>query len=283
MASNSTELSKTHQIRSLSLPSKLNPINQRIETELKRLRIKEESSNSTSERITIGVHGLAQLYRCINQALSLPLTQQALSLHKHKKHIGALLKTSSRLLNICSSIKEVVLLQESVTKVLESSIFDSKENCDIACYNVSRKEVIRRAKDAILALNQLNAKILGDEDSNSHLQTMIKSVRCINIINLSVIESILVFLSMPVSKGKRSLISKLVNKGDQKIGNEINDVDNVLHDLILRKALSHDRLCFSLAKLKALLDVMKDIANGLENMCRELSETKVCLMNIMSS
>lgn len=286
MASFSTELNTSHKIRSLSLPSKLNPINHRIEQELKRLRSKEEASTSSSESIIIGVSGLAKLYGCINQALSLPMTQQALSLRHHEKHVGELLKGCSSLLNVCSSINEVVLHQVAITKRLVSSLSKREESLktgsNIALYNSARKEVIKRAKDVVKSLNQLNAEVLGEEDC--HRSTVIKSLRCVSIINLSVFESLLLFLSMPVSKPKRTLVSKLMNKGKWKCdsGNEINDVDNVLHELVSEKAVIDEKLCFALAKSKALVAVMDGIKNDLESMRTQLSETKVSLMNIAS-
>ncbi|KNA21800.1 hypothetical protein SOVF_039430 [Spinacia oleracea] len=283
MASFSTEMNTCHKIRSLSLPSKLNPINHRIEQELKRLKNKEEASISASESIIIGVSGLGKLYGCINQALSLPMTQQALSLHQHQKHVGELLKQCSSLLNVCISIKEIVLQQQEITKTLESSLSQRDvslkiRNNNIAIYNSSRKEVIRKAKEVVISLNQLNAQVLREEDSSR--STVIKSLRCISIINLSVFESLLFFLSMPVYK--RSLVSKLMNKWKCDSGYEINHIDSLLLELVSRKQVNEDKLCFALAKSKALVGVMEGIQNGLLNMCTQLSETKVSLINILS-
>ncbi|KMT06892.1 hypothetical protein BVRB_6g152300 [Beta vulgaris subsp. vulgaris] len=274
----------SHQVRSLSLPSKLNHINQQIEHELKRLRIKEEASTSSSESVIIGVSGLAELYGCINRALSLPMTQQALSLRQHEKHVGELLKKCSSLLNVCNSIKEVLLQQGAITKEVESALSHRKGESqnNIVNYNSSRKEVIRKSKDVLSSLNQLNAQVLGEDDC--HSSTVIKSLRCVSIINLSVYESLLSFLSMPVSKPKRSLVSKLMNKGKGKCerGNEIYDVDMVLHEMISGKTVDDAKLCFTVGKLKVLMGVMEGMENGLESMYKELSETKVFLMNILS-
>ncbi|XP_021756086.1 uncharacterized protein LOC110721246 [Chenopodium quinoa] len=288
MASFSTEMNTSHKIRSLSLPSKLNPINHRIEQELKRLRSKEEASTSASESIIIGVSGLEKLYGCINQALSLPMTQQALSLRQHEKHVAELFKGCSSLLNACSLIKEVVFQQVEITKSLESS-FTEKEDIlkirsNIANYNSLRKEVIGKAKDILMSLNQLNAEVLGDEDC--HRSTVIKSLRCVSIINLSVFESLILFLSVPMSRQKKSLVSKLMNKAGKwkyESGNEINDVDNVLHQLVSTKDANDQKLlCYSLGKSKVLVGVVEGIQNDLEKMCTQLSNTKLSLMNILS-
>ncbi|KMT06891.1 hypothetical protein BVRB_6g152290 [Beta vulgaris subsp. vulgaris] len=273
----------THQIRSLSLPSKLNHINQRIEQELKRLKTKEEASTSASESIVIGVSGLAKLYECINQALSLPMTQQALSLRQHEKHVGELLKGCSSLLDVCSSIKKLVVQQLVITKELESNLSNREVgNNNIASYISSRKEVIRKSKDVFLSLNQLNAQVLAGE--NSHLSTVIKSLKCVSIINLSVYESLMFFLSIPVSKPRRSLVSRLMNKGRGKCesGNELNDVDLVLHELMSGKTINDEKLNFAVGKLNALVGVMESVEKGLENMYKQMSETKVFLMNIVS-
>uniref|UniRef100_A0A803MAR0 Uncharacterized protein n=2 Tax=Chenopodium quinoa TaxID=63459 RepID=A0A803MAR0_CHEQI len=279
-------MSSSHKIRSLSLPSRLNPINHRIEQELKRLRSKEEASTSASESIIIGVSGLEKLYGCINQALSLPMTQQTLSLRQHEKHVAELFKGCSSLLNVCSSIKEVVFQQVEITKSLESSLTEKEDilriRSNIANYNSLRKEVIGKAKDILMSLNQLNAEVLGDEDC--HRSTVIKSLRCVSIINLSVFESILLFLSVPVSKPKKTLVSKLMNKGKWKYesGNEINDVDNVLHQLVSTKDANDQKLCYALGKSTVLVGVVEGIQNDLEKMCTQLTNTKLSLMNILS-
>ncbi|XP_021756085.1 uncharacterized protein LOC110721245 [Chenopodium quinoa] len=286
MVSFSMELNKSHQIRSLSIPSKINPINQKIENELNRLSTIEDASTSASESISIGVSGLVELYRCINQALSLPMTQQALLLRQHDKHVGELLKGCSSLLNVCSLINEIVLQQGVVTKKLKNTLTHREESLkigsDVANYTFLRKEVMRKARDILPSLNLLNSEVLGEEDCQ--ISTVIKSLRCVSIINLSVFQSLLVFLSMPVSKPKRSLVSKIMNKGRGKCesGNEINDVDMVLHELVSGKSVNDEKLCFSVKKLKALADVMEGIESGLENICKQLSQTKVSLMNIAS-
>ncbi|KAL2939675.1 putative methyl-accepting chemotaxis protein YoaH [Bienertia sinuspersici] len=288
MGSYSIETKHFQEVRSLSLPSKLNHINQRIEQELKKLGTKEEASTSASESIIIGVTGLAKLYGCINQALSLPMTQQALSLRQHEKHVGELLKGCSSLLNVCTSIKEVVSKQGLITKEIETSLSDTKERskfgCNVSKYNSTRKEVIRDVKDVIMSLNQINDEVLG-KDQDCHLSTVIKSLKCVSIINLSVYESLMCFMSLPMSKSKRSFFAKLMNKGKGKgvVGNEISDVDVALHELNSEKGATNEKVCVSsLGKLKALVNVLDKFENGLENMHKELSQTKVCLMNILS-
>ncbi|KAL2939687.1 Glutamyl-tRNA(Gln) amidotransferase subunit A [Bienertia sinuspersici] len=282
----SMDLNNFQEKRSLSLPSKVNHIHRKIEQELKKLKIKEEASKSASESINIGVSGLAGLYGCVNQALSLPMTQQALSLRQHEKHVGELLKGCSSLLNVCTSIKEVVSKQGLITKEIESSLSEIEEmsnfGTNIVNYNSSRKEVIREAKDVIMSLTQVNDEVLGKEEY--HASTVIKSLKCVSIINLSVFESLLSFMSMPVSKPKHSLVSKLMNKKRSKCetGNEINDVDVVLHELVSMKEVNDEKLCLSLGKLKELMGVMANIENRLDNICKELSKTKVFIMNILS-
>ncbi|KAL2939688.1 hypothetical protein RDABS01_033846 [Bienertia sinuspersici] len=282
----SMDLNNFQEKRSLSLPSKVNHIHRKIDQELKKLKIKEEASKSASESINIGVSGLGELYGCINQALSLPMTQQALSLRQHEKHVGELLKGCSSLLNVCTSIKEVVSKQGLITKEIESSLSEIEERSNfgtnIVNYNSSRKEVIREAKDVTISLTQVNDEVLGNEEY--HASTVIKSLKCVSIINLSVFESLLSFMSMPMSKPKRSLVSKLMNKKRSKCetGNEINDVDVVLHELVSMKEVNDDKLCLSLGKLKELKGVMANIENRLDNICKELSKTKVFIMNILS-
>ena len=162
MVGSSNELNTGRQIRSFSLPSKSNLVNKRIEEELEKLKIKEASSTSATETINIGLSGLADLYSCINQVLSLPLTQQALSMRTHEKCVGQLLKVCSNLQNFASTTKEIVLQQKKLTGDLLSALSARNEGSTsthyerkMASYISSRKDVIKRAKGLTLPLKQL--------------------------------------------------------------------------------------------------------------------------------
>jgi len=297
MASSSTQLSQPHhQIRSLSLPSKLNPINRRIEEKLKKLRTKEESSTSASEAISIGLSGVAELYECINEVLGLPLTQQALSLRQHERCVGELVKTCSSLVRVCTSAMEIVLQHREMAKEVQLSISNNgRERLNmesiVARYTSSRKELIKKATGVILSLKNLDDRNFASDDNQQ--STVTKALRCVSIINISVYESALVFLSMPVLSPKWSLLSKVMNKANgkrggqakSKSGNELHDVDVALQTFLSsRKAVDddHGKFCAVLENLNAFVGVMEGIESGLESVYKQITKTKSFLMNILS-
>ena len=301
MVGSSNELNTGHQVRSFSLPSKSNLINKRIEEELEKLRIKEASSTAPAEKVSLGLSGLADLYLCINQVLSLPQTQRALSMRQHEKCVSELLKVCSNLLNFGGMTKEIVLRHKKLTADLLSELstynagstststhYESK----MASYISSRKEVIKRARGLTQSLNQLvNDDSFGSsslfQQHNHQLSAVIKALTCVSIINASVYESLLLFLLSPVSKPTLGfLVSKLIHKSSAKSirctksGNELTDVDIALQSL--RSGFNGDKVQSVLQRLDDLRSMIQGIEIGLDNAYIQLKETKSCLMNIVS-
>ena len=137
MAGSSNELNTSHQIRSFSLPSKSNLINIRVQEELEKLRTKKKFSTSAAETISIGLSGLAILYFCINQVLSLS-TQQALRMRKHEKCVSELLKVWSSLMNFAHTTKEIARATAEEAYCLSSiSTFNTKWRINL---NTLRKQ-----------------------------------------------------------------------------------------------------------------------------------------------
>jgi len=68
--------------------------------------------------------------------------------------------------------------------------------------------------------------------------------------------------------------------GDQaKSRNELHDVDIALHTLLSSKTVdNNEKFRISLENLKALMSVMEGIENGLESLCKQLTETKASLI-----
>ncbi|KAJ8425554.1 LOW QUALITY PROTEIN: hypothetical protein Cgig2_027530 [Carnegiea gigantea] len=299
MAGASYELNAGHKIRSFSLPSKPNLFNERLTEELEKLRIKEASSTSATETISIGLSGLADLYLCINQVLSLPQTQQALLMRQHAKCVSELLKVCSNLLNFGSMTKEIVLQHKKLTADLLSEVSthnasststSTRYESKMASYISSGKQVIKRARGLTQSLNQLvkddsfGSSSLFQED-NHQLSAVIKALTCVSIINASVYESLLLFLLSPVSKPTLGfLVSKLIHKSSAKSirctksGNELTDVDIALQSL--RSGCNRGQVQSVLQRLDDLRSMMQGIEISLDNAYIQLKETKSCLMNI---
>src|ERR1044072_1283909 len=98
MATFSPKSSSRYGVRSISLPTRSHPSTARVEEELNKLK-SCTSSSSRVETICYGLSGLVELYKCIEDLLKLPLTQQALSQHKNDKWLNELLDSPVRFLD----------------------------------------------------------------------------------------------------------------------------------------------------------------------------------------
>lgn len=73
--SSTSKSNDAYHIRSISLPSRSLPSALQIEEELNKLKTWEASSVPTAEKINYTLIGLEKLYKCIDDLLSLPVTQ----------------------------------------------------------------------------------------------------------------------------------------------------------------------------------------------------------------
>ncbi|KAL2939674.1 ATP-dependent helicase/deoxyribonuclease subunit B [Bienertia sinuspersici] len=278
----------TH-FRSSSYPPKSNPIIQKIEEELKKLRKSEASSSSITETIYIGLKGLARLYRCIDDMLKMPLlSQKTLSLNL-SKHGNFLIEGSSKLLEICISSKHIL------EKFLLECCSCSNNEIKVSRYFALRKEMMKGAKSLALQLRQVEGSFYEStrNDNNNEVVNedfeVIRVLKCVSIINISVLESLLRFLGMPLkSSSKFGLFSKLVIKKSKsviseenlpKCGNELSNVDVVLHSFDVERFEIND---FAKKRLEVLEAALRGIDDGLSNIIKQLNKTRASLMSIIS-
>ncbi|GMH25156.1 hypothetical protein Nepgr_026999 [Nepenthes gracilis] len=290
--------------RSISLPSMSNPIIRRIGEELDKLKEWEESSTSTSETISIGLTGLGNLYKCLDDALSLPLIQQAPSFHHHEQCVNELLETSLRLLDICSAAREIVLQLKEADRELRSALRRRKHDpvsieSNTADYICKRKKTIKSAKALVLSLKRVeenfgSSSILEDDHHHHRLSTVINALRCVSFMNISIYESLFFFLSMPVlcckpRSSKWPLVSKLMQMrvtdqcgNEAETWNELKNVDVALRSLSCCQKSEPEKVEFVVKRLEDLEVGMDAIENGLDSMFRQLIKTRASLLNLFS-
>ncbi|KAJ7944079.1 DUF241 domain protein [Quillaja saponaria] len=134
-----------HHVRSISLPSRLQPKSRKIETELKNLKASANlASSPQAETIQVGMAGLAELYSYILELINSPLTQQALIHHEQGKEAEEALDRSIELLDICGSARDLLLLIKEHVQVLQSALRrkggDSSIKNDVYVYICFRKK-----------------------------------------------------------------------------------------------------------------------------------------------
>jgi hypothetical protein len=280
-----------YHVRSISLPSRSHPTTQRIEEELNKLKAWEVSSNSTSGSICNGLSGLEDLYKCMDDLLNLASTQQVLSRYENEKCLDELLDGSVRLLDVCSIGRDILLRFREQVQALQSAFRrrkgDSSTESSVATFTCFRKKMKKDAKKLIASLKQMDNKLGASSllDQDQHLSAVIRVIREVNVINCSIFQSLLMFLSTSSkpNQSRWSLVSKLMHKGviacEEKQEN-VNEIETV--DAALSEVSDSEKVKIAQKRLEALEMSIDDLGNCLERLSRPLIKSRASLLNIIS-
>ncbi|KAI3502802.1 hypothetical protein L1887_31127 [Cichorium endivia] len=260
----SSSISKNrHTTRSISLPPRSHPSTLQVQEELNNLKTWESSTSHIhdAETISSGVTCLERLYTCVDDLLSLPLTQQALSNHQHEKLVNELLDRSMKLLDICGSVRDLVSQVKEHVRDFQSALRRKKRDfvVDDSFLKKLKKDAIRAVAD----LKQIDI-IYGSKPLNldPHLSSVIRVVRDVSDVSISVFGLLLSYLHASIPKQnsvtKWSMVSKFIQKGAAR-----------------RK--DQPEIC-----VESLEFPIEGIENGLECMFRRLIRTRASLLNILS-
>lgn len=258
-------ISQIH-FRSISLPSRLHPINSpAFEAEFQKLKSCQTCPVS-SETIQSGLLGLAELYNSIQEH-----TQH----NQDGKSIEESLESSIELLDSCTAIRELVQMLRENVQALQSGLrrkgVDPAINDDVSSYFSLRKKMNKCIAKSMKAIKNMENK-----NGSSNLITL-------NDLTLAIFKSVLIFLSSPTAKiGGWNLISKMiVTKSDKDCGviSEVGCVDLALKMLQSSKVVDVQMLKTSLRNLDSSAEA---IEAGLERLFRQLLQTRVTLLNILT-
>ncbi|KAK9265529.1 hypothetical protein L1049_001774 [Liquidambar formosana] len=301
MAGFLTKPNKRYDVRSISMPTRSHPSTLRVEEELNKLKSWEASSSSKAETICTRLSGLGVLYRCIEDLLKLPLTQQLLAQNQHEKWVNEFLDGLVRYLDICSKARDAVLLMKENVGELQSALRRRKGGelsieSTVNAYICSRKNMKKEITKSLAALKQMDNKIGASPPLNldHHLSAVTRVLREASLITISIFQSLLLLLSVPVLNPKPtkwSLVAKLVHKGllacesRQEDMNEVGSVDFALSSLLMQnsgKFFEAEKIQSAHERLEALNCSIDSLENGLECLFRHLIHTRVSLLNILS-
>ncbi|XP_015065371.1 uncharacterized protein LOC107010606 [Solanum pennellii] len=273
--------------RSISLPSRSHPATQNIEEELTKLKTWEFSASPTAEAVYNGLVGFGEVHKCMGDLLNLPLTLQSLSQCQNKKWVDEILDKSVRFLDVCGITRELVSQFKENVKDVQSSLRRRKGDLSINNYTTFRKKMKKEAKNLITALKRMDHEEVVDvmEIDDQLVSAVIRVLREVATIGISVFQMVLSFLSAPICKpiSKWSLVSRLVNKGgDQDNVNEIESVDAALSSLSKCDPNEMEKIQFVLSKLERVEAHFECIENGLDNIFRCLIRSRSTLLNVVS-
>lgn len=286
MASSSGSTNNYH-VRSISLPCRSHPAIVRVNQELHMLKTLETSCCQTSEEICNGLSGLAELYDCTNDFLSLQFTQEAAL-------IDHLLDGSVRLLDICGGTRDLVTQIKEHTRELESSIRRRKGDMSIersiAKFNSFRRQTKKEAKRLIASLKQIKKQfeaftMLELDQKQSSLIGLLTEVA---LSSISIYQSLLTLVTVPVSKpkGRWSVITKMIHTErvscEEKIEN-MNELERI--DVALRSLCTSSegkKIECAQRGLVTLETHFESMESNLECLFRRLIKTRTLFLNMAS-
>ncbi|WJX61231.1 hypothetical protein P8452_46344 [Trifolium repens] len=251
---------KSH-VRSNSFPSRSHPSSTRIEQDLNKIKTWEATSTSTSDSITNGLSMLEDLYISLEDLLNMASTQKAISHHQGEKSVEELLDGSVKILDICGITRDTMLQIKENVQTLHSSLRrrkgDSSIEKSITEYNFFTKKMKKNVTKLITSLKQMECKFGASPllNQDQEFVSVIRVLREVIVMNISIFQSILSFLVGSASKSKTAKwlkVAKLMHKKD-----------------------AHE-------KIEALENAIEMIENSLESVYRRLIKTRVSLLNIMT-
>ncbi|KAG8477599.1 hypothetical protein CXB51_030456 [Gossypium anomalum] len=241
--------------RSNSFPrsSRQHPLATEVNEHLNRLRASKEASTSSSS-ISHKLNGFQDLYDCVVKFLQLPLSRHALA----HECADELLDGSLRLLDLCSTAKDIVLQTKESTNELQSALRRRK---------IGESEIVIQRKNTV---------------SPSETVSMLKEIEAVTC---SMFEDLLSLISGP-KPGSWLSVSKLLHQRRivcEDAARNVNEFEKV--DVALKSFGTTKSEIINLEmqnQLKDLEQFIQDLEDGLECLFRCMIKARVSLLNILT-
>uniref|UniRef100_A0A7N1A2V3 Uncharacterized protein n=1 Tax=Kalanchoe fedtschenkoi TaxID=63787 RepID=A0A7N1A2V3_KALFE len=283
-----------YQVRSISLPSRSHPTSVRTEQELTSLKSwGSSSSGSSSNEVCSLLAGLEEAYKCADELVSM---QSACEIKR--RAIDSWFDGSVKLLDVCSSSRETMLMAKGHVQDIQSAMRrrskgDSSIQKTISGYLSFRKQMTKSATKMIALLKQMNHASATTSSLDDDSSRLIKVLRDVTEVTVSVFESLLTFLAAPScaakTSNKWSMVSRLMMTKraavrDDKAVNEFACVDAVMFksgSSQVSPFLASAQVV--LERLEALEVAIRGIDDRLGSMFMCLVTLRVSLLNRMST
>ncbi|PPS11062.1 hypothetical protein GOBAR_AA09570 [Gossypium barbadense] len=253
--------------RSNSFPrsSRQHPLATEVNEHLNRLRSSKEASTSSTS-ISHKLNGFQDLYDCVVKFLQLPLSHHALA----HECADELLDGSLRLLDLCSTAKDIVLQTKESTNELQSALRRRKIGeyeivSEVRKYISSRK-VSKKTIHKALG----NLKVIQRKNTVSHSET-VSMLKEIEAMKCSMFEDLL------------SLIFGPKPRKCEDAARNVNEFEKV--DVALKSFGTTKSEIINLEMQNQLKDLelfIQDLEDGLECLFRCMIKARVSLLNILT-
>ncbi|GMI68543.1 hypothetical protein like AT2G17080 [Hibiscus trionum] len=268
------------------------PFTSQIDEYLNRLRASQSASTSSS--IGRQLNCLQDLYDSVDMLLQFPLAQQALAQEQQRKLVEQLLDGSLMLLDVCGTAKDALLQTKECTQELQSVLrrrrgVEGLAN-EVRKYLTSRKAVRKAICKALKNLKNMENKLRSSSFSNDdETNAVINSLKQVEAVTISVLESLLSFISRPEAESKPSrwsLVSKFMHQkrviceDEEQKANELENADATLRSLIKSGNMKHVENVQN--ELQNSEMCIQDLDEGLESFFRRLIKARVTVLNILN-
>ncbi|CAI0405780.1 unnamed protein product [Linum tenue] len=271
-------------VRSVSLPSQAShpPAFSIIQQQLHDLKTAPQSAGSLRHNII----NLKALSQCIDDLLQTQLSEQRSSPEPATRlAVESLLDASIKLLDMCSSVRDIMSRMKQSMRDLESSLrrIRSDYSSQVDGYLVCRKGLGRLACK--------NIKIMEEEEKSSNMVgDLVSLLRGVEEICVAEFKAILWFVSAP-RKPHYSVVSKLmhskrevVEKGEIRTATVVEKkIDAEMFAIKSSKFVNAEQIGRLLRGLEGFGSSLEEAENGLEGLFRRLLRSRVLLLNILSN
>lgn len=267
----------TH-VRSTSLPLDAHPLISSVEDQLQRLKSSEASSSTNPSQ---KLDGLKNLYERVNDMLQIP----QISCETNSE----IVEGSLRILEICSSTRDVFSQMKECLRDLESSLRRRRGGdysalmSEVESYVISRERLNKSTWKFIRNLKKLE-KNETPPDTKGSTDSILREIE---IFSFTVFESLLTFIAQPESRSRLNFFvlkplraRRVLPK--EAILNEVESLDVELLALRDRKSgkdISTIQFQSILKRLESVELSIQEIEEGLEYLYRHLVKTRVSLLN----
>ncbi|KAF5204260.1 hypothetical protein FRX31_006154 [Thalictrum thalictroides] len=288
-----------YHLRCTSLPSASHPLATMIEENLNILRCwcwVDSTSSTNTEKLHIGIRHLTSLYDSVDDLLHLPHIQQVLVHHRDENFVDKVLDGSLRLLDVSSTIRDVLLrMKEHVQQtrsVLRRRRGEFKLRNEIDGYMHARRKINKVIHKCLRNLRKMVSKHSLFSQNDQDLVTVVHVLKEVETLTLSVCESLLRFLSGSRTSLKPSgwsLVSNLMHKKRIKCeeqhldSNEVEMLQKTMLVLSSHKCHEVKTLQKAQVQLEVLETSIRSLEDGLECVFRRLIKTRVSVLNILNN
>ncbi|KAF8013178.1 hypothetical protein BT93_I1149 [Corymbia citriodora subsp. variegata] len=273
---------KSHfHARSVSLPSKPNPLIPQAEEHLRRIKSSGATACSFSS-VSNTISSVVDFYDSVEDLLLFPDTQHAFV----QEGGDEVLERSLSLLDLCSTAKDVIAQTKENMQELQSTLRrrwgdDLALRSKIEAYLTSRKKAKKTIQNS---LKNLKIKSIFSSADQSGMTT-VSMLREAEEVTLGSIESLLTLVhgkSRSCSFFGKLMHSKRVVADEKASNSELEKVDSAVHTLLSHKNGKSIQMNYVQKILGEIESRIHDLEEEVECLIRRLIKTRVSLLNILN-